>query len=131
MVDDILGLALGLMGDPCSWVLLDALGDLGTLGNVGTFSAGDPPELQRVYESATETLESDPDNVEAYFKRGVVCQSKGWPRRALADFFEVLHRQPDHARAWLLLSEVFSKVGAHDQAGAAHKRALDLDPSLQ
>lgn len=96
-----------------------------------TFSTGDPPELQRIFESATETLEQDPANVEARFQRGVVCQSKGWLKQAVADFVEVLRRQPDHARAWLLLSEVLNKVGEHDKASAARKRALELDPALQ
>lgn len=95
------------------------------------FPIGDAPDLEEVYKSATARLEENPDDVEAYFRRGVVCQSKVWSKRALADFLEVLKRQPEHARAWLLLSEVLSKLNQPDPAREARKRALELDPALQ
>lgn len=123
---DLLGILMELTDGYGLACLLDAAGVPSP-----SFSTGDPPELQRVYEAATDTLENDPSNVEAYFRRGVVCRSKGWYKQALADFTEVLRRQPKHARAWLLLSEVFDHVGEPDKARTARKQALELDPSLE
>lgn len=127
MLDDAVPLLGTLIELTDGYVLAYALDFAG----VPSFSTGDPPELQQVYEAATDELENDPSNVEAYFRRGVVCRSKGWHKQALADFTEVLRRQPQHARAWLLLSEVFHQVGEPDKARTARKQALELDPSLE
>src|SRR5262245_9261969 len=72
------------------------------------FSTGDPPEFEEIFESATQTIEDDPRNVQAYFARAVVSQSKRWYPQALADFVEVVKIEPKHARAWLLMSEVLA-----------------------
>jgi tetratricopeptide (TPR) repeat protein len=95
-----------------------------------SFSTGDPPELARIYEAASETIENDPSNVDAYFQRGVICQSKRWYGQAFRDFSEVLRRRPGHARAWLLLSEVLASLGHYDSAKQARQEALALDTSL-
>lgn len=94
------------------------------------FSSGVSPDLERVYEETTAALEANPHDVEARFKRGVVCQSKCCYREAIADFSEVLRHQPDHARAWLLLSEVLSNIGEHERAAKARQQAIELDPTL-
>lgn len=94
------------------------------------FSAGVSPDLERVYEETTAALEANPHDVEARFKRGVVCQSKHAYREAIADFREVIRQQPGHARAWLLLSEVLSTIGEHERARKARAQAVELDPGL-
>jgi tetratricopeptide (TPR) repeat protein len=96
-----------------------------------SFTTGDPPELSRVYEEATQSLARDPSDVQAYFRRGVVCQSKGWYPQAVADFREVLRRDGRHARAWLLLSEVLTSLGEYEQAKVAREQVRALDPDLQ
>lgn len=101
------------------------------LNSVPSFATDDPPELQQVYESTSQTLADDPSNIEAHFARGVVCQSKGWHSQALADFRDVIRMQPDHARAWLLLSEVLSRLGEPEHAAIVRQQALELDPSLK
>lgn len=64
MIDDLI---LSVIGDVAfAWSVVDW---------APSFSTGDPPELQRVYESASEALVSDRSNIGAYFVRGVVCQS--------------------------------------------------------
>jgi tetratricopeptide (TPR) repeat protein len=95
-----------------------------------SLSTGDPPELARIYEAASETIENDPANVDAYFRRGVICQSKRWYAQAFHDFSEVLRRRPGHARAWLLLSEVLARLGHYEAAQKARQEALSLDASF-
>jgi tetratricopeptide (TPR) repeat protein len=95
-----------------------------------SFSTCDPPELQKAYEAASETLTIDARNTAAHFTRGVICQSKGWHAQALADFVDVIQRQPDHARAWMLSSEALDNLGDYERARVARQRALELDPTL-
>ena len=117
MLDDAVRFfLLGL--DPLTWALVSD-------DWVSTFSTGDPPELSEVYESASENIAADPSDLQAYFTRGVVCQSK-----ALADLTEVLRRDPLHARAWLLTSEVLAALGEYEKAPAAREQALQQDSSL-
>lgn len=120
-LDDVLD-ALSVLGLPKPEYLAGVLDLL-----VPTFSSSDAPELQAVYESATTRLASDPDNIEAYFARGVVCQTKGWHLQALDDFMEVIRRQREHPRAWRLLSDVLSSLGEFDKARAVWQVALQLD----
>jgi tetratricopeptide (TPR) repeat protein len=115
---------LGLLADGI------ALGSLLDVDFIPTFSSGDPPDLARIYETASETIANDPSNVDAYFRRGVICQSKRWYGQAFHDFSEVLCRDPKHARAWLLLSEVLASLGQYEAAQKARQEALALDPSF-
>jgi tetratricopeptide (TPR) repeat protein len=110
MLDDALQLVPDSLLDPTVFAGLPGID-----GEVG-FSTGDPPELSQVYESASQTIAADPSNVQAYFTRGVVCQSKRWYPQALADFHEVLRRDAHHARAWLLMAEVLTNLGEYDKA---------------
>jgi tetratricopeptide (TPR) repeat protein len=118
------------MTEPISSVL-DAL-FVGYLldGILPELSSGDPPELQEAYRAATEALERDPNDVQAHFMRGVVCQSKRCYEAALADFAEVLRANPRHARAWLLTGEVLTNLGEYDKAKLARQTALAIDPGV-
>ena len=93
-------------------------------------STGDPPEFIQIYKEATQAIEDDPSNIQAYFTRGVVCQSKGWLQQALADFVAVVKIDERHARAWLLMSEVLRDLGKVEQAGMARQQAMEIDPTL-
>ena len=97
---------------------------------VPSFSTGDPPEFAAIYQSASQALAEDPSNIQAHFQRGVVCQSKQWYPQALADFVEVVRKDPQHARAWLLMSEVLAQLGHYDKAKEVRQQAIELDPSL-
>ena len=91
---------------------------------------GNPPELKQVFEDACATIEENPDDTQARFMRGVICQSQRWYEPALADFAVVLRVEPQHARAWLLSSEVLGSLGLHEQAQTARQRALEIDPEV-
>jgi tetratricopeptide (TPR) repeat protein len=95
-----------------------------------SFSTGDPPEFEEIFDSATQTIAEDPNNAQAYFARGVVCQSKGWHPDAVADFVEVVKLDPKNARAWLLMSEVLSSMGESEKSKVARQQALEIDPSV-
>jgi tetratricopeptide (TPR) repeat protein len=95
-----------------------------------TFSTGDPPEFMEIFKSATASIDEDPKNAQAYFMRGLVCQSKRWYPEALADFLEVVKNDPRHAKAWLLMSEVLAALGDADKARMARQQALEIDPAI-
>jgi tetratricopeptide (TPR) repeat protein len=83
-----------------------------------------------LYESASAAIEENPDDVQAHFMRGVICQGKCYYEAALADFGMVVRLEPRHARAWLLAGEVFHALGKHEQAQTARQQALAIDPSV-
>lgn len=93
-------------------------------------STGDPPELVEVYENACAAIDQNPDDVQAHFVRGVVCQGKRWYEAALADFAAVVRLDPRHARAWLLAGEVLAALGKYEQAQTARQKALEIDPAV-
>ncbi|MBY0528525.1 MAG: tetratricopeptide repeat protein [Gemmataceae bacterium] len=95
-----------------------------------SLSTGDPPELIQAFDIACGRLETNPDDVDARFMRGVVCQSKRWYEPALADFSAVLRKQPRHARAWLLVGEVLTALGEYDKAKVARQTALEIHPGV-
>src|SRR5215471_17226838 len=115
---------------PVAEVALGAAGTRWVDGARQDFCAGDPPEFEEIFESATKTLEEDPGNAQAYFARGVICQSKGWYPQALADFVDVVKLDPKHARAWLLMSEVLAYMGEVDKSKLARQQALEIDPAV-
>jgi tetratricopeptide (TPR) repeat protein len=87
-------------------------------------------EPEEVYNLTTQIIERDPVNAQAYFLRGVVCQSMQLHDEALGDLNEAIRLEPGHARALLLRSEVLFHLG-QDEAGRADRQAaLRLDPSL-
>src|ERR1700722_1986486 len=94
------------------------------------FGVSDPPELSRAYDAATQAVETDPTDAGAYYLRAVVCQQKRWYAEALADFGEVVRLHPDHAKAWLLISEILTSLGEYDKAKTARRQAQELDPNV-
>jgi tetratricopeptide (TPR) repeat protein len=130
MVDDVLAIVGLWGGDIVSAALSGCTGpawlDLPGL----SISTGDPPELVEVYEKACAAIEENPNDAQAHFVRGVVCQGKCWYEAALADFAVVLRLEPRHARAWLLASEVLSALGKYEQAQTARQKALEIDPQV-
>jgi tetratricopeptide (TPR) repeat protein len=114
------------------FLLVGAVGELGlsaALPKLAT-STGDPPELVEVYENACAAIEENPDDVQAHFTRGVICQGKRCYEAALADFATVVHLEPQHARAWLLAGEVLHALGKYEQSQAARQQALAIDPMV-
>jgi tetratricopeptide (TPR) repeat protein len=90
-------------------------------------SSGVPPELRLAYERLSERIESDSNDVEARVHRGAVCQGLGRHAEALADLGAALRLDPEHARAWLLASEVLQSLRRFDDARTARETAIKLD----
>lgn len=121
------------MIDPLLDTVFYGLSMLGDAIGQPTFGIpmGNTKDLDDIYANATAAIELNPDDVNAYFRRAVVCQTRGYHEQALADFAEVLRRDRNNARAWLLTSEVLCKLGEYDRAKSARAQALALDPSLR
>lgn len=88
-------------------------------------------DLEDAFDTATEAIEANPNDTQAHFQRAVICQTAGMYEHALADFAEVIRRERNHARAWLLTSEVLVKLSEYGRAKQAREHALSLDPSLR
>jgi tetratricopeptide (TPR) repeat protein len=111
--------------------LLDSAILAGALDFVPSFSSGDPPELQKAYQIASDILARDPSNAQAYFQRAAVCRIKGWYSEALANLLEVVRLEPKNAQAWLLSSEVLGNMGYHDKAREARQIAIEIEANVK
>lgn len=83
-----------------------------------------------MYELMTQVVEQMPDNVQAWFLRGVAAQSRGWQEEALTDLTEAIRLDPNHAKAYLLRSEVLASLGRYDMARADREEAKAIDPKV-
>jgi tetratricopeptide (TPR) repeat protein len=125
MLDDLF-LAAWLFPDLLS--LVDDLIPIGPFGD--QWITREPPEFQAAHAQATAAIEANPADKDAFFLRGLACKSRGHFAEAFADFCEVLRLDPDHAKAWLMLSEVLVSLGRYDVAKTAREQALQRDPTL-
>jgi tetratricopeptide (TPR) repeat protein len=128
MLDDVLPTVLGGVAESLFWAA--RFPDAISLPLVDQWIGREPPEFQAAYANATETIKTNPADKQAYFVRGLACKSRGHFPEALADFCEVLRLDRDHARAWLMLSEVLVSMGQYDVARKARTHALELDSTL-
>jgi tetratricopeptide (TPR) repeat protein len=96
----------------------------------GILSAEPTYELDEAYDLATKIIEKDPSQVQAYFLRGVICQTMQHYEDALEDFTEAIKLDPSHARALMLRSEVNFRLGDDEQGKADRQAALRLDPNV-
>src|SRR5262249_3538082 len=92
--------------------------------------SGKNSALVDAYANASQAIQDNPLDANAYFVRGLILKSDGDYTEALGDFREVLKIEPRHARAWLMLSEVLTALREYDEAKITRQKALEIDPSL-
>lgn len=74
------------------------------------------------------TILVDPLTLESGLRRAVLLEEKGSLAEAIVEYQALLRRYPEAAIAWTNLGNVQAKAGAHDQAEAAYRKALERDP---
>lgn len=88
-------------------------------------------EPEQLLRMSSELIAIEPREPKGYFIRGMTLHMLGNCHAAIDDLRETIRLQPDHARAWLLLSEAYFNGGEYNQAREARQRALELDSSLK
>jgi tetratricopeptide (TPR) repeat protein len=87
--------------------------------------AGDLPRAKQAYQ---QVLEADPDQAEAWYLLGSVCQALGEPGEAATNYQRALRLKPGLAAAHNCLGIILAQQG--DQAGAlaCFRQAVQLSP---
>lgn len=98
-------------------------------GNSGQlFAAFD---LHEAVAHMTQLIAENSANVRARFLRGAALHALQHYAEALVDLDVVVECEPNHARAWLLRSEICFALSELTQGQADRAKALTLDPSLR
>jgi len=104
---------------------------------MGSLALGNPVDGMKYGTGAMEEFEKalalDTHNPDAHLGRGIgrLMAPPGSGRdvdAAIADFEAAIARKPS-SEAYYYLGEAFKNTGASDKAGAAYKKALELQPS--
>jgi Tfp pilus assembly protein PilF len=77
-----------------------------------------------------QAIAVDPNNIYAYYSRGLSYQNKEDLDRAIADFDKVLELEPKYAPAHNDRGLAYAKKGDFDRAIDGFNKAIELDPKL-
>lgn len=86
--------------------------------------------LDQAYDVFDAVIQSDPQNAEAYARRGYVLLALENVRGGLADINRALAIDPDYALAHNYKGVVFAMNGIQDQAVLEFTRAVELAPDM-
>ena len=88
---------------------------------------------RREYDWAIEdyniVIDMNPDNVEAYYNRGVTYHHKGDYDRAIEDYTKTIQLKPDYANAYYNRGLSYDNKGASDRAIEDFTKVIQLDPN--
>lgn len=94
------------------------------------FSDGGEAFYRTMYGAMSAVIEKTPSNAQAWFLRGIAAQGNQWHEEALANLTEAIRLDPQHAKAYLVRSEVLASLGRYDMARADRADALAIDPKV-
>lgn len=86
-------------------------------------------EYDWAIEDYNKVIDMNPDNVEAYYNRGVTYHHKGDYDRAIEDYTKTIQLKPDYTNAYYNRGLSFDNKGASDRAIDDFTRVIQLDPN--
>ena len=92
------------------------------------FAEGKYEEAAKLY---SRVLESDPDNLNGYLRRGFCFSVLKKYEMAIADFSVVIDKHPDHPFAYISRGSAYNKTEDFKSALIDFDRALNIDPKNQ
>lgn len=105
-----------------SLALLDDFGDYARAQQARS------PTPEETIAGLTEPIRRDPNNVEAYYQRGIAYEEQGQSDLALADFDRAIRIDPGKARLHLGRGIALSSLGQQEPALLAFDEAIRRDP---
>lgn len=81
-----------------------------------------------VIEQASEAIQDDPNDADAYRRRAQAYWYKGAYRKAIADADKAISLKPDDAKAYFIRGNTFGHIGNDDRALQDYNEALRLAP---
>ena len=79
--------------------------------------------------SYNEAIRLNPNNAEAYFRRGFEYSKKGDSDRAISDFNETIRLNPNNAEAYYNRGSAYDRKGDYDRAISDYNEAIRLNPN--
>jgi tetratricopeptide (TPR) repeat protein len=79
-------------------------------------------------EAYEKAMESKPNNVEAWFNKGVALGKLGRHDEALNAIEKAIELKPDYIDAWFNKGVALDKLGRHDEALKAYEKKKELKP---
>jgi len=76
-----------------------------------------------------KTIELNPDNADAYYKRGDVYDEIGEYEKAIADYSKAIELDPNHALAYYSRGCAYAEKGEYEKAIADYNKVIELNPS--
>ena len=86
-------------------------------------------DYDTVIKLTNTVIETDPNNVEAYIRRGIAYHHKGEPNSAIADFTKAIELDPSIPQLYLARSITYQHEGEYDSAIEDATKALELNPN--
>lgn len=91
--------------------------------------ASDAEDPQAIIDAASRLLASDPENVEAYFRRGVAYAQDGNMEASLEDFNKVIELSPDDPSAYFNRAIIQQSLGNYAPAVGDLTKVIELAPN--
>jgi len=79
----------------------------------------------------TKAIETDPDALSAYYKRGFAYSVLGEYELAVKDYTYVINKKNDFLWAYISRGSAYNKLNKFNEALADFNRALEIDPKNQ
>jgi tetratricopeptide (TPR) repeat protein len=79
----------------------------------------------KAYEKA---MESEPNNVKAWFDKGIALGKLGRHDEALNAIEKAIELKPDYIEAWFSKGVALGQLGRHDEEFKAYEKAIELKP---
>lgn len=92
--------------------------------------AMDSDSFEQAIDHFTESIERDPDFVEAYNQRALAHYLQEDWQAALADCSHVVQRMPEHFAAWAGAGHSYAHIGELRRAAAAYRQAVEIHPRM-
>lgn len=129
----LLGMLEKSMGQPemaVHWLglALQVAPDVGTLLQLADVLL-EQQDVGRARQCLNGALALQPESAEVHFRLGLVCKEVDEPQAALAEFAQVLTREPQHIKALHEHNLLLFKLGQLEEAIAGFDRYLQLKPA--
>ena len=87
-------------------------------------------QIDRAIEAYSHAITLDPNNVDAYYNRGVAYNNKGDSERAIVDFTKVIRMNPNFAQAYYNRGIAYERKGDYTRAIEDFTKAMEMNPGF-
>ncbi len=86
-------------------------------------------QSNKAIEAYSHAIELTPNNVIAYYNRGIAYGDKGEHDHAISDYSKAIDLQPDYTDAYYNRGNTYSDKGVYNRAITDYNKAIELNPN--